>query len=175
VYRVRDTRLERDAALKILPATFSRDDRRLERFQREARATAALSRPNIVAIFDVGAFDGRPYLVTELIDGQTLRSQIASAQLSVARAAEIGAAIARGLAAAHGRGLLHRDLKPENVFITRGQIKILDCGLATLVEAADGLTMTIEAGTESGVVSFTASAEVSLTLAARGGAPRDSG
>jgi len=154
VYRVRDQRLERDAALKILPAAVAIDHDRVARFQRESRATAALNHPNIVAIFDVGVFEDRPYLVTELLDGQTLRSLLQTTELTMRRAAEIGAAIARGLAAAHGRGVLHRDLKPENIFVSRdGRVTILDFGLAKLIESPETTpTHTHEASTDAHVV-----------------------
>jgi Tol biopolymer transport system component len=154
VYRVRDERLERDAALKILPEAFAVDHDRVVRFQRESRATAALNHPNIVAIYDVGVFENRPYLVTELLDGQTLRSLLQAVQLSTRRAAEVGAAVARGLAAAHARGILHRDLKPENVFVSRdGRVTILDFGLAKLVEPPDTTpTHTHETTTDPHVV-----------------------
>jgi eukaryotic-like serine/threonine-protein kinase len=124
------------------------------RFQRESRATAALNHPNIVAIFDVGEFEDRPYLVTELLDGQTLRSLLQTVQLSTRRAAEVGAAVGRGLAAAHARGILHRDLKPENVFVSRdGRVTILDFGLAKLIEPPDTTpTHTHETSTDPHVV-----------------------
>ena len=154
VYCVRDARLGRDAALKILPAEFALIPDRLTRFQREARATAALDHPNIVSIFDTGTYDGRPYFVTELLNGRTLRSLIASTPPGVARAAEIGAAVARGLAAAHAHGILHRDLKPDNIFVTRdGRVQILDFGLAKLMEPSQPVTtQTLDAGTEPHVV-----------------------
>jgi eukaryotic-like serine/threonine-protein kinase len=135
VYRARDTRLGRNVAVKVLPADCSEDPARLGRFEQEARATATLSHPNILAIFDVGQQDGRPYIVTELLQGETLRARLRASSLQPRKAIEYAAQIACGLAAAHSHGILHRDLKPENIFITRdGQIKILDFGLAKLIQ-----------------------------------------
>jgi Tol biopolymer transport system component len=145
VYRARDTRLGRDVAVKVLPPVFARDPMRLQRFDQEARAVAALSHPNILSVHDVGTHDGTPYLVTELLDGQSLRDRLEGGRPSPRRAAEIALEVARGLAAAHERGIVHRDLKPANVFITRdGRVKILDFGLAKELElegAAEGDTM----------------------------------
>jgi TolB-like protein/Tfp pilus assembly protein PilF len=131
VYRAKDTRLDRDVAIKVLPEATAKDESALNRFQREAKAVAALSHPNILAIFDVGQQEGVSYVVTELLEGQTLRARLKESALSWRQATEIGSAIADGLAAAHGKGVIHRDLKPENVFITNeGVVKILDFGLA---------------------------------------------
>ena len=118
VYRARDPRLGRQVAIKILPDEVSNDPRRLARFETEARSLAALSHPNILAIHDVGRVDGRFYAVTELLDGETLRARMADQPVSWRKVAEVGAAIADGLAAAHAAGIVHRDLKPENVFLT---------------------------------------------------------
>ncbi len=143
VYRAHDTRLDRAVAVKVLPAEFAADPDRLARFEREARATAALNHPNILAVHDVGTFGDVSYLVTELLEGQTLRSVLAGPRLPVARAVEYGAQVARALGAAHDRGILHRDLKPDNVFLTRdGRIKVLDFGLAKLI--APGQDATVE-------------------------------
>jgi Tol biopolymer transport system component len=134
VYRAVDTRLRRDVAIKTLrhAATASRE--RLDRFEQEALATAALNHPNIVVVYDVGTFDGTPYVVSELLDGSTLRQHVRGTGSSVRLAIDYGQQIARGLAAAHGRGITHRDLKPENIFVTRdGRVKILDFGLAKLM------------------------------------------
>ena len=133
VYRARDTRLARDVAVKVLPATLSADPERLRRFEQEARATGALDHPNIIAIHDVGTHEGSPYVVTELLEGETLRERIKGTALPPRKAIDYGGQVARGLAAAHDRGIIHRDLKPENLFLTHdGRVKILDFGLAKL-------------------------------------------
>jgi serine/threonine-protein kinase len=135
VYRAKDSRLGREVAIKVLPASFSSDADRLRRFEQEARAVSALNHPNILTIHDVGQHDGAPYVVTELLDGETLRGRMAAGALSPRRALELALQVAHGLAAAHERGIVHRDLKPENVFVTRdGRVKILDFGLAKLTE-----------------------------------------
>jgi TolB-like protein/tetratricopeptide (TPR) repeat protein len=158
VYRARDTRLGRDVAIKVLPATFSADAERLHRFEQEARATAALDHPNILAIHDIGTHEEQPYLVEELLEGETLRERLRRGALPVAKAVELGVQIASGLAAAHGRGIVHRDVKPENLFVTRhGHLKILDFGLAKLgrpelAQACEAETVTQSAGTGAGVV-----------------------
>jgi len=133
VYRARDPRLLRDVALKVLPASFTNDPDRLRRFEQEARAVAALNHPNIVSVYDVGNANGVHYIVSELLEGETLRSRIASPGMPVRKAIELAVQLANGLAAAHEQGIVHRDLKPENIFITRnGRLKILDFGLAKL-------------------------------------------
>jgi eukaryotic-like serine/threonine-protein kinase len=133
VYRARDPRLRRDVAIKVLPAFLSSDKERLRRFEQEAQATAALNHPNILAVFQMGTYEGAPYLVSELLEGETLRSQIQRGPLLARKAIDYGVQIAHGLAAAHEKGIVHRDLKPENLFATRdGHIKILDFGLAKL-------------------------------------------
>ena len=138
VYRARDPRLGRDVAVKILPDALADDPEHLNRFEREARAVAALSHPNVLAIFDVG--DGEvPFLVTELLEGETLRPLLDRGALSARKAVDLGMQLVAGLAAAHDRGLVHRDLKPANVFVTTGgQVKILDFGLAREVGALSG-------------------------------------
>ncbi len=131
VYRARDPRLERDVAIKVLPERMSRDPQALARFEREAKAVAALSHPNILAIFDVGNERGIDYVVTELLEGETLRACLRRGPLPWRKAVEIAAAVADGLGAAHRKGIVHRDLKPENLFLTTdGGVKILDFGLA---------------------------------------------
>ena len=133
VYRARDPRIERDVAIKVLPADYAADVERLRRFEQEAHASGALNHPNVLTLYDVGTADGRPYLVMELLDGETLRDCIGRGAMPAARACEIAAAIARGLGAAHARAIVHRDLKPENVMVTRdGRVKILDFGIAKL-------------------------------------------
>ena len=140
VYRARDARLGRDVAIKLLLAGASVDRERLARFEQEARAAAALNHPNIVAVYDIGERDGAPYIVSELLEGETLRARLAGGALPVRKAIEYGVQIARGLAAAHEKGIVHRDLKPENVFITRdGGVKILDFGLAKLTQPESSL------------------------------------
>ena len=139
VYRAHDARLGRDVAIKVLPASLVTDQDRLRRFEQEARATAALNHPNILAVYDVGSHDGMPYVVYELLDGGTLRERLPQGSTSVRKAVELAVQIARGLAAAHERNIVHRDLKPENIFVTTdGRVKILDFGLAKLVEADPG-------------------------------------
>jgi Tol biopolymer transport system component len=134
VYRARDTRLGRDVAIKVLPEALAHDADRLRRFEQEARAIAALNHPNILGIHDIGTHDGAPFLVSEFLEGQTLRGKLISGPLPVRRAIDYALGIAEGLAAAHEKGIVHRDLKPENVFVTRdGRIKVLDFGLAKLV------------------------------------------
>ena len=137
VYRAKDPRLGRDVAIKVLPAEFSVDADRLRRFEQEARAAAALNHPNILTVHEIGTHAGQPYIVSELLEGQTLRGALGHGALPVNKAIERATQICHGLAAAHEKGIVHRDLKPENVFVTTdGRIKILDFGLAKLTEAA---------------------------------------
>jgi len=158
VYRARDTRLGRDVAIKVLPAEFAADAERLKRFEREAKATAALSHPNILDVHDVGTHEGVPYLVEELLEGESLRERLARGPIPVREAVEIAVQVAQGLAAAHGKHIVHRDLKPANVFITNeGIVKILDFGIAKLVESvppgeADTLTHAPTGATDLGRV-----------------------
>jgi Tol biopolymer transport system component len=154
VYRARDPRLGRDVAIKVLPASFSTDADRLKRFEQEARAAGVLNHPNVTIVYDIGSHDGAPYVVQELLEGETLRSELAGGRFSPRKAIDHAVQIARGLAAAHEKGIVHRDLKPENLFITReGRIKILDFGLAKLtqVEGASSVT-NLPTATEPGVV-----------------------
>ncbi|HEV3143548.1 MAG TPA: protein kinase [Gemmataceae bacterium] len=133
VYRARDTRLGREVAIKVLPAPFANDGERRARFEREAKAVAALSHPNILAIHDYGSHEGITFAVMELLEGETLRSRLDMGALSWREGAEFGAAIADGLAAAHAKGIVHRDLKPDNLFLTADhRVKILDFGLARI-------------------------------------------
>jgi serine/threonine protein kinase/tetratricopeptide (TPR) repeat protein len=135
VYRARDAKLERDVAVKVLPQHLTADADALARFEREAKAVAALSHPNILAIFDFGTHDGHVYAVTELLEGETLRGKLDGGPISQSQAVNWAQQIARGLSAAHSKGVIHRDLKPENVFVTKdGHVKILDFGLAKKAE-----------------------------------------
>jgi Tol biopolymer transport system component len=135
VYRARDARLNRDVAIKVLPAGFAGDPERLQRFEQEARAAAALNHPNILAVFDIGEYASSPYIVSELLEGETVRERLEKGTIPVRRAVEYAVQVARGLSAAHEKGIVHRDLKPDNVFITAdGRVKILDFGLAKLIE-----------------------------------------
>ena len=156
VYRARDLRLRREVAIKVLPAAFASDADRLRRFEQEAAAAAALNHPNILAVHQMGTYQGAPYLVSELLEGETLREPIRRGRLAVRKAVEYGIQIARGLAAAHEKGIVHRDLKPENLFVTKdGRVKILDFGLAKLTQRAAELTRTataVDPGTEPGMV-----------------------
>jgi serine/threonine protein kinase len=153
VYRAKDTRLGRDVAIKVLPESFAADHDRRARFEREAQAVAALSHPNIVAVFDTGAHDNQVFVVMELLTGQTLRARLANGALPVKKAVDIAVQIARGLGAAHGKGIIHRELKPENVFLLEdGQVKILDFGLARRFGVNDGNDATRTSGTDPGTV-----------------------
>ena len=170
VYRARDTRLGRDVALKVLPEAFAQDAERLRRFEQEAKAASALNHPNILAIYDLGTHNGAPFLVTELLEGETLRERLRNGALPVRKALDIAMQSANGIAAAHEKGIIHRDLKPANIFLTSdGRVKILDFGLAKLVQR-EGLNVSdtqsptrtsgghapAEGRTEAGVVLGTA-------------------
>ena len=153
VYRARDPRLSREVAVKILPTYFCRDPDRLRRFEQEARTAGAMNHPNIVAVYDVGTHAGAPYLVTELLEGATLRERLSGGATSPRKAVEYAAQIAHGLAAAHEKGIVHRDLKPENIFICRdGRAKILDFGLAKLTapEAGDATVTELDLRDQTG-------------------------
>jgi serine/threonine-protein kinase len=156
VYRARDPRLEREVAIKVLPEEVA-DRKHLGRFEQEARAAGALNHPNVLAVYDVGTHDGAPYVVSELLEGQTLRTRLEGGSLPVRKALDFALEIARGLAAAHDKGIVHRDLKPDNVFVTNdGRVKILDFGLAKLTRPTplvrEGDQGTGPRATESGVV-----------------------
>ncbi len=157
VYRAKDPRLKRDVAIKVLPASLSADTDRLRRFEQEAQAAGALNHPNITAVYDIGLRDGAPYVVQELLEGETLRSVLAEGKLAPRRAMDYAIQITQGLAAAHEKGIVHRDLKPENLFVTKDdRVKILDFGLAKLTHTEEGSLATslptATAGTEPGVV-----------------------
>jgi len=158
VFRARDSKLDREVAIKVLPQHLAADAEALARFEREAKAVAALSHPNILAIFDFGRDGETAYAAMELLDGETLRERLTSGPLPVRKALEVAAQIAAGLAAAHARGIVHRDLKPDNLFLTRdGQLKILDFGLARQSELHGSKSQLLAAptqgpGTEPGAV-----------------------
>ncbi|MGH9846701.1 MAG: protein kinase domain-containing protein, partial [Blastocatellia bacterium] len=157
VYRAHDTRLDRDVAVKILPEHLAGNPEALRRFEREAKAVAALSHPNILAIYDFGVEAGVSYAVTELLKGETLRERLERSPLDWREAVEVGAAIAGGLAAAHAKGIIHRDLKPANIFLTAdGGVKILDFGIARIKRVvspeAETATSTLTGTTAPGVV-----------------------
>jgi eukaryotic-like serine/threonine-protein kinase len=161
VYKARDPRLRRDVAIKVLPASFSADTLRLQRFEQEAHAAAGLNHPNICAVYDIGQANGAPYIVSELLQGETLREQLRSGALPQRKAIDYAIQIAHGLAAAHDHGIIHRDLKPDNIFITNeGRAKLLDFGLAKLSQPERGdeaktLTGVLsEAGTVMGTVGY---------------------
>src|SRR5512140_3003583 len=154
VSRAKDTRLGRDVAVKILTAVTFADEERLARFEQEARTTGMLNHPNLLTVYDVGNADGTPYLVSELLQGQTLRDRLARGPLSPRKAVDAALQIALGLAAAQEKAVVHRDLKPENIFLMRdGRVKILDFGIAKLTgrAGADGPTFKM-AATEPGMV-----------------------
>jgi serine/threonine protein kinase/Tfp pilus assembly protein PilF len=179
VYRARDSRLDREVAVKVLSAQLGQDLEALVRFEREAKAVAALSHPNILAIHDIGREQGVPFAVMELLVGETLRSRLSGSALPWRKAVEIGAAVAEGLAAAHAKGITHRDLKPENIFLTSdGQVKILDFGLARVrpqlsaqeLSSAPTMSMSTEPGTVMGTVGYMSPEQV---RGAEVGAPSD--
>ena len=165
VYRATDRRLRRDVAVKVLPERLSHDTRARARFEREAQALAALAHPGILAVHDSGAEGGHAFVVTELLEGETLRDRLRQGHLPWAKAAELGARVAEALAAAHGRGVVHRDLKPENLFLTAdGGVRVLDFGLALVTEPdaapADVSTARTEPGTVLGTVPYMAPEQV---------------
>jgi serine/threonine protein kinase/Tol biopolymer transport system component len=161
VYRAHDARLGRDVAIKLLPTSFSSDPDRLQRFAREARAAAALNHPNILAIYDIGESEGAPYIVSELLEGETLRERLRNGAVPLRKAIDCALQVTRGLAVAHDKGIVHRDLKPENIFLTEdGRTKILDFGLAKLThpEQSDSASeaATVQVVTDAGTVMGTA-------------------
>jgi eukaryotic-like serine/threonine-protein kinase len=157
VYRARDTSLKREVAIKVVRDSWSRDPDRLRRFELEAQATAALNHPNIVSIFHVGEYNGSPYIVTELLQGETLRDLLRRGPMRLRETCDFAVDMARGLAAAHDAGIVHRDLKPENLFLTKdGRLKILDFGLAKLTQTQaagyDATTAMVQHQTDPGHV-----------------------
>jgi Tol biopolymer transport system component len=164
VYRARDLRLGRPVAIKVLREHLSADTNRLRRFEQEAQSAAALNHPNILAVYQLGVYQGAPYLVSELLEGETLREELKRGRLAQARALDVGEQIAEGLNAAHQRGIVHRDLKPENLFATiEGRLKILDFGLAKLLEEEiDPVTRDFQTqpGTVAGTAGYTSPEQV---------------
>ena len=162
VYRASDTALAREVAIKVLRADLVRAHDRLKRFEQEAKAAGSLNHPNILAIYDVGTHGDAPYVVSELLDGETLRERLKLGSLPVRKSVDYAVQVARGLAAAHAKGIVHRDIKPENLFITNdGQIKILDFGIAKLTNplgefGSDPESDTMHLDTHPGVVLGTA-------------------
>src|ERR1035441_5937665 len=160
VYRAHDHRLGRDVAVKIIPPSFASDASRVHRFEQEARAAAALNHPNILAVYDIGTHDECPYIVSELLKGQSLGERLRGGPLPIRKVVDYALQIARGLVAAHDRGIVHRDLKPDNIFITNdGRVKILDFGLAKLTRPEAGIddqtkTMQSDPGTVLGTVGY---------------------
>src|SRR5262245_37186912 len=154
VYRARDPRLSREVAIKVLPASFSSDPDRLKRFEQEARAAGVLNHPNVTGVYDIGSHEGAPYVVQELLEGETLRAELAGGRFSPRKAIDYAIQISQGLAAAHEKGIVHRDLKPENLFVTKeGRVKILDFGLAKLTQVgSSGNASTLPTATDPGLV-----------------------
>src|SRR5512139_1197453 len=148
VYRARDPRLGREVAVKVLPEPVAKDPERLRRFEKEARAVGALNHPNILTVHDLGTHEGSPYVVTELLEGETLREVLLKRAPTTRQVLSWAVQAANGLSAAHQKGIVHRDIKPENLFLTTdGRLKILDFGLAKLVSMTPTST---EAATASG-------------------------
>src|SRR5262245_16006640 len=157
VYRARDPRLNRDVAIKVLHASVAADPERLQRFTTEAQAVAALNHPNVLTVYEVGSYDGHPFLATELLDGDTLRAKLDASTLPFSKAIDYARQAAAGLAAAHAKGIAHRDIKPENLFVTTdGRVKVLDFGLAKLATRSkdDSTMMATEAGVVMGTVGY---------------------
>ena len=156
VHKAHDSRLGRDVAIKVLPTGYAADPDRMRRFEQEARAAGQLNHPNILTVFDVGTHEGAPYIVTELLEGETLSERLRQGGMPVRRAVEIATQIANGLAAAHEKGIIHRDLKPGNVFVTKdGHVKILDFGVAKLTRPdsnTQATTVTEAPATDAGAV-----------------------
>jgi Tol biopolymer transport system component len=161
VYRARDPRLDRDVAIKLMPETFAEDGNRLHRFEQEARAAGQLNHPNVLAVYDIGVYAGAPYIVSELLEGESLRSRLHAGPLPARKAIDYARQTAEGLAAAHERNIVHRDVKPDNLFITNdGRVKILDFGIAKLTRPGDdgsrytGFPTETEAGLVVGTASY---------------------
>ena len=147
VYRAHDSRLDRDVAIKILREDAAEDPERRARFEREAHAIAALNHPNVVAVYDFGVADGQQYIVSELVEGEPLRSLLTGKRVPIRKLVDVGTQVANGLAAAHAAGFVHRDLKPENIMLTaEGRVKIVDFGLAHRQKPHIGINDTITGG-----------------------------
>src|SRR5437588_9120753 len=144
VYRARDEKLNRDVAIKVLPVSLSQDGDRLRRFEQEAQAAGALNHPNILAVYDVGTHDGAPYIVSELLEGESLKERLNDGPIAQRKTIDYAAQVTHGLAGAHEKGIVHRDLKPDNLFITKDdRVKILDFGIAKLIEpVGEGIAQT---------------------------------
>src|SRR5215475_1704567 len=156
VYRAKDTRLGREVAIKVVSEALGTNEGFVERFEREARLVGSVSHPNVVALHDVGVHDGKPYFVTELLQGETLRARLEKGPVSLATALDWATQMAQGLAAAHERGIVHRDLKPENVLVSRdGHVKLLDFGIAKVIAAAQEPEPEPDADTSHGLLQET--------------------
>src|SRR6266404_5492117 len=170
VYRARDTKLNRDVAIKVLPAALSQDEDRLRRFEQEAQAASALNHPNILAVYDVGTHDGAPYVVSELLEGESMKERLDDDPIAQRKAVDYAVQVTHGLTAAHEKGIVHRDLKPDNLFITNDdRVKILDFGIAKLIEpVGEGIAQTdiatrkvhTDPGTVMGTVGYMSSEQV---------------
>jgi len=157
VYRARDEKLARDVAIKVIPDTVATDEGKVRRFEQEARAVGQLSHPGILAVYDVGVHLGAPYIVSELLDGESLRSRLHSGMLPVRKAVDYARQTAEGLAAAHAKNIVHRDIKPDNLFITSDdRVKILDFGIAKLTRPVDQRATDFATATAEGLVVGTA-------------------
>src|SRR5437868_12963797 len=141
VYRARDEKLNRDVAIKVLPVSLSQDGDRLRRFEQEAQAAGALNHPNILAVYDVGTHDGAPYIVSELLEGESLKDRLNDGPIAQRKTIDYAAQVTHGLAAAHEKGIVHRDLKPDNLFVTKDdRVKILDFGIAKVIQPKESLS-----------------------------------
>ncbi len=165
VFRARDTRLNREVAIKVLPKEFASHPDRLRRFEQESKTLAALNHPNILTIHDAGVHDGTPYLVSELLGGKTLRKELSAGALPLRKVTDYALQIAQGLAADHGKGIIRRDLKPENIFITEdGRVKILDFGLAKLTSDLRSNTSSLKSPADPEAATLAESTQPGMVL-----------